>query len=679
MGYHVINITNGVLQHDYVELSYIDFITKDSIIYQGESHWKPFKVSESKQYKQFSEGWYRAGIQAQEVFKEQAMSNGLILEELNQDQKSFKLYTKNAKKPANVIQKMKNLKEQKLKNLDQQVEDLMYWDDASKPYVPKVRKVEKPILLKPKSVKLDFGVTDEHRADYKEQDTPVTTAKPTTTASETKPAETKKEKPKQPERIFPASPNVYHFHPIAFVNQMRMMFGKETGECYCNRDLTIEEFKNIFTRLRKSEKYNLEILNASNCSIPSSDKTFERLTEEFNRTAKKYGINQCIQKIHFLSQIYWESDRFKTGLEYESGNHYNPEGGHSKSKQNGNTQFGDGPKYKGRGFMQLTWRNSQMKYLKYAAKNTDGALKEKTDAQLELRSNNYEKYISDDLIYAMDSAGWFWSNYKKIVFTKKSSKQKYADIYGKSLNEVALKVDTYQNLISIFVNGGGNGKEERTKYYNILKRIFRYDSKCINNNYSQSNIIDEDSSTPWVNIAKMEIGVEEIYGTDYNDPRILEYHETAGYTKSLMGREITDDYIESKKILDPWCGSFVYWCYLKSGIVKEDLNSTGYNSFSWENWGTAPDKFEPCYGALAVCTYSHVAFVVGKKGDKIVLLGGNQTGGDKSTNGMVCYSAIDKSKIKAYRYPKNYKISDINYDLEEISTDAKGDNHSSSR
>ncbi|WP_010520206.1 hypothetical protein [Aquimarina agarivorans] len=102
MGYHVINISNGVLQHDYVEdyveLSYIDFITKDSIIYQGESHWKPFKVSESAKYKQFSEGWYRAGIQAQEVFKEQAMSSGLILEELNQDQKSFKLYTRNAEK-----------------------------------------------------------------------------------------------------------------------------------------------------------------------------------------------------------------------------------------------------------------------------------------------------------------------------------------------------------------------------------------------------------------------------------------------------------------------------------------------------------------------------------------------------------------------------------------------------
>lgn len=102
MGFHIVNIENGVLKKDYVEsyeeLAYVEFITKDSIIYQGEEHWKPFKVSESKKYEHFSKGWFRAGIQAQELFKRQAIANGLILEELNQDQNSFKLYTLNAEK-----------------------------------------------------------------------------------------------------------------------------------------------------------------------------------------------------------------------------------------------------------------------------------------------------------------------------------------------------------------------------------------------------------------------------------------------------------------------------------------------------------------------------------------------------------------------------------------------------
>ena len=102
MGFHIVNIENVILKKDYVEsfeeLAFIDFITKDSIIYQGEEHWKPLKISDSKKYENFSKGWFRAGIQAQELFNEQAIDNGFILEELNQDQNSFKLYTSNAEK-----------------------------------------------------------------------------------------------------------------------------------------------------------------------------------------------------------------------------------------------------------------------------------------------------------------------------------------------------------------------------------------------------------------------------------------------------------------------------------------------------------------------------------------------------------------------------------------------------
>ena len=144
---------------------------------------------------------------------------------------------------------------------------------------------------------------------------------------------------------------------------------------------------------------------------------------------------------------------------------------------------------------------------------------------------------------------------------------------------------------------------------------------------------------PWMEIAKNEIGIEEIYGIKNNNPRILEYHEAAGYNKKLMGREITDDWIGN--IRDAWCGSFVYWCLWKSGIKKEDLNKKGYNAFSWKNWGKKVDK--PAYGAIAILSYSHIAFVAGKKGDEIILLGGNQTGGDENTYGKVCYSAAKKS------------------------------------
>ncbi|WP_062055727.1 hypothetical protein [Aquimarina longa] len=587
-------------------------------------------------------------------------------EEVEADVEKFytaqiKLAKKNKRKQ-DVIDKMENQKQEHLNNLKTQVTDLMFWDDASKPYVPKVRKVEKPILLKPKSVKLDFGVTDEHRADYKEQDTPVTTAKPTTTASETKPAETKKEKPKQPERIFPASPNVYHFHPIAFINQMRLMFGEQTGECYCNRDLTTEEFKNIFTRIRKSEKLGNGILNHSNCAIPSDDKTFERLTEELNKTTKKYGINQCVQKMHFIAQLYWESARFTTGLEFADSSGYNP-GQHDEAINNGNTQMGDGPKYKGRGFMQLTWRNSQIKYLKYAAK-FDGDLKGKTDEELELRSNNYETYISENLYYAMDSAGWFWSNYKK-------AGSKHSEIKKKSLNEIALFGDKYINYISTLVNGGGNGKSERRKYYSLLRNIFKYDFVCINNENRQD--IESSDIAPWVKFVYQEFA--EYQGLNETESplkeKIVKYHKP--------GRKSGDHTIS-------WCASFVNWCFVQAGYPNINSGSNWY-AFDWAPEGNTKasdkdvagltgwkegEKCEAFVGAIVVLNYSHCAIIVGKNTslNKYVYIGGNQGNGSVSGTQQIKYGTVTIGN--EYAIMKPIKYNPTSYELPEMNENADG-------
>jgi hypothetical protein len=100
MGYHIVNLVNNQLKHDYAdsfdELVYFDCINDNSVIYEGEEHWTPLRVGDSDKYKLLSKGWYRAGLQAQEIFKQQATEYGYILEELNQDQKSFQSYVSNA-------------------------------------------------------------------------------------------------------------------------------------------------------------------------------------------------------------------------------------------------------------------------------------------------------------------------------------------------------------------------------------------------------------------------------------------------------------------------------------------------------------------------------------------------------------------------------------------------------
>lgn len=263
-----------------------------------------------------------------------------------------------------------------------------------------------------------------------------------------------------------------------------------TGKCFCNRALTEDEFKNIFEKLRDSEPAvkrdsRYKLFGATNCKISISDKNIKKITEEFNKIVDRYKIDKCIQKIHFLSQIYWESDRFRTTLEYASGNAYNP-GIHPEAEKNGNTKAGDGPLYKGRGLLQLTWRNSQIQYLKYVQKVLGGSLTGILEKDLEKRENKYHELISDKIIYAMDSAGWFWSIHGKADFQKKQNKIKYREIVDKTLNEISLFGDKYQERISIIVNGGGNGKTERKGYYASLKQIFNY-KECINNTGNTGN------------------------------------------------------------------------------------------------------------------------------------------------------------------------------------------------
>lgn len=95
MGYHIINITKTGIKSEYVNdkkaLMNLDTITEDTIIYQGESHWTPLQIKNTE-FKNYCKDWYRAGLKAQEHFKTQAKEEGLILEELMQDQVSFQQY-----------------------------------------------------------------------------------------------------------------------------------------------------------------------------------------------------------------------------------------------------------------------------------------------------------------------------------------------------------------------------------------------------------------------------------------------------------------------------------------------------------------------------------------------------------------------------------------------------------
>lgn len=104
---------------------------------------------------------------------------------------------------------------------------------------------------------------------------------------------------------------------------------------------------------------------------------------------KAYGITAPLERAHFLSQCAHESLSFKVTTEYASGANYEGRTGL------GNTQTGDGKKYKGRGYIQITGRGNYTSYNKYLL----------------------SKGIKDDIVsnpnlvatkFAADSACWWW-------------------------------------------------------------------------------------------------------------------------------------------------------------------------------------------------------------------------------------------------------------------------------
>jgi len=162
------------------------------------------------------------------------------------------------------------------------------------------------------------------------------------------------------------------------------------------------------------------------------------------KAMKEYGITSPLEKAHFLAQVSHESGRFQYREELASGKAY--EG----RKDLGNTQPGDGVRFKGRGYIQVTGRANYTKYNQY------------------LKSRG----ITDDIVknpslvatkYAADVSAWYWtvlgpSGVKK--FPKKAKE-------GDTLVVI--------NKIGTWVNGGNppNGAQDRISkfnyYWDILK------------------------------------------------------------------------------------------------------------------------------------------------------------------------------------------------------------------
>lgn len=159
--------------------------------------------------------------------------------------------------------------------------------------------------------------------------------------------------------------------------------------------------------------------------MPNAKNRVDKYLPYFNELAEKYHINTKLRWAHFLAQIAHESGELLYTHELGKNSYFTKYEKGSLGKMLGNTHKGDGAKYKGRGFIQLTGRSNYSIFQVYSMQPV---------------LEHPELLEQPEL--CVDVSMWFWESH--------------------GLNELA----DADNVLRITkkINGGTNGLVSRKKY-----------------------------------------------------------------------------------------------------------------------------------------------------------------------------------------------------------------------
>lgn len=176
---------------------------------------------------------------------------------------------------------------------------------------------------------------------------------------------------------------------------------------------------------------NLDALTLQIVMPLSSSTLSTRFTDPLTAAMTNNGIDTPLRQAHFLAQLGHESGSLQYTAELSSGQQY--EG----RADLGNTQPGDGARFKGRGLIQLTGRAN---YTAYG--NARGR---------DFVTGNNPDLLASDPNLAADCSGWFWSVH--------------------NLNALA-DADNFLQITRV-INGGTNGLDDRQRRLNLTKCFFK--------------------------------------------------------------------------------------------------------------------------------------------------------------------------------------------------------------
>lgn len=163
--------------------------------------------------------------------------------------------------------------------------------------------------------------------------------------------------------------------------------------------------------------------------LAASEEQVTELAAGLQQTMAARQIDTPLRRAHFLAQVGCESGELRFMEEIASGQDY--EG----RRDLGNTQPGDGQRFKGRGLIQLTGRANYTEYGRALGREAEIL------AQPEL--------VANDKALCADVAGWYWAR--------------------RELNALADRDDL--TAVTRRVNGGLNGLEERRRLLQRAKAL----------------------------------------------------------------------------------------------------------------------------------------------------------------------------------------------------------------
>ncbi len=186
----------------------------------------------------------------------------------------------------------------------------------------------------------------------------------------------------------PAGQKLWFFHPLEFIRHFR--------KCgWLSKDETVHCIRKTI-RDRGREVVPLSTSEVLERLTSATDRRPANIYPNFSFIARKYGISSsCLRLAHLFGQLTVETGRLASMLEAGKLSDFDKyEPAQPEGKNLGNTAFGDGSRFKGRGLIQVTGRANYETYGRYRGKvfNTD------TTSGL-LLTDSYN---------TCDASGWYW-------------------------------------------------------------------------------------------------------------------------------------------------------------------------------------------------------------------------------------------------------------------------------